>query len=116
MDKRTKGNKALDAREQKRIDKAVEKFLLKSAVKNGEDYFDSLINSLKGKIDDIKQNKRHWKDAVRKKTYPDGRQLRKELIVQQIEWTAHAVSQIDLHYDKAIRAASQLTIAFNIQQ
>ena len=116
MDKRTKGNKALDAREQKRIDKAVEKFLLKSAVKNGEDYFDSLINSLKGKIDDIKQNKRHWKDAVRKKTYPDGRQLRKELIVQQIEWTAHAVSQIDLHYDKAIRAASQLTIAFNNQQ
>lgn len=114
MEKTPKQIKAQKRKENAKMDRIVEKWRVKSAIKSGDDYFDNLLNSLRGAIDDVKRNKRHWKDAVKKKTYPDGRQIKKELIVQQIEWTVHAMDQFNKQTDKATTALIKLTKAFDI--
>jgi len=106
--------KVVSKRGNTKMDKIVEQWMLKAAIKSGDDYFEHLLNSLKGQIDDVKRNKKHWKDAVKKKTYPDGKQIRKEIIVQQIEWTVHSMDQLNKNTDKAMTAIIRLTKAFNI--
>ena len=115
MEKTPRQIRAQKRREDAKKDKAVEKWLEKNAIKEGEDYFDKVIYALKSKLDDVKKNKRNWRLAVKGKAHPNGYVPEKTIIINQIEWNMDTVSQMDLNHSNGARAISLLTTAFKIQ-
>ena len=103
------------AREQRKIEKGLEQWLEKNAIKNGEEYFDKVIYALKSKMEDVKKDKRNWKLAVKRKPHPNGYIADKNVIINQIIWTMDSVKQIDFHYGDGARAVGLLSTALKIQ-
>ena len=115
MEKRVKKFHETEAKADQDTDKMLEKFLKKNAIKEGEDYFDHVIYALKGKIEDVKKNKKNWKMAISGKAHPNGYVPDKKLVVEQIEWNIDTVRQINLCPSQGARAMVLLANAFQIQ-
>ena len=115
MNKKAKKFRDVDLEEQGRIDKTVEKWLKKNAIKDGDEYFDHVIYSLKGQIEEARKAKKSWKTALTGKPQPNGYVPEKNTIIQYIEWNMHRMEQTDFHNSEGARAMVQLANAFKIQ-
>ena len=98
------------------MEKEINKYIKVSAVADGEAYFEAVKDVLKRALEEVKNNEKHWKEAINNTPYPgETKPAPNDLKVKRIEWTVDYLRQINLQEGNAVRTAAHLATAFNIE-
>ena len=101
-------------KDKEKEEQMMREWLQRSARDDGEKYFENLIYSLKGVIEEVERNRSHWREAMDNGNYPNGDPLGNDLKVNEIVWTVNHVQQLNLHHEQAARVAARLAQAYEI--
>jgi uncharacterized protein YeaC (DUF1315 family) len=93
----------------------IKEYKKERAIERGQDYFESVKDTLKRALKEVERNEKHWREAIDNGNYPDGSSLPNELKTQKIERTVNYLEQINLRATDACLAIAQLAVAFDIE-
>jgi len=100
--------------EARRLDERMKDFQRTSAIRTGNQYFDSIESSLLSELEDVKRKRVHWLKAMNDGKYPDGKPLGNDLKVNEIVWTMHSLQQLNKYHELGARASVKIAMAFDV--
>lgn len=100
----------------KRTEKDLENVMKEIAKKEGQEYFDTLKNRIKGLLDEVKSNEKTWKLAMRNGTAKNGYTPDDRVKVDAITRAMDSVRNFQFNNGdgQAVRAVARITKYYDV--